>query len=356
LANGTLIIANANLNFNNTATVNVSVIANGTTQANISFSANGTQLGIPAINTALGTMNGNFGVINSTFSTTNTTFGTLNTNITAAATEVSTYVNGTVVLGSANLNFNNTATVNVIGTANGTGQANISFSANGTALGVPAINAALGTMNGNFGTINSALSTTNTTFGTVNSTFGTLNTNITGASTEVSTYVNGTLVLGSANLNFNNTATVNVSGAGNGTGQSNVSFTANVTALGIPAINAALATTNGNFTAINSAFSTSNTTFGTVNSTFGTVNTAVTAAGNVNIYVNGSAVGNSQNVNIVAVNTSNLTIVGSTNVTPGNTTISFDTCFPPGGGGSGSPGGANQQIQFNDAGNCHRSA
>jgi hypothetical protein len=39
-ANGTLVLANANLNFNNTATVNISVTANGTTQTNVAFSVN----------------------------------------------------------------------------------------------------------------------------------------------------------------------------------------------------------------------------------------------------------------------------------------------------------------------------
>ena len=168
------------------------------------------------------------------------------------------------------------------------------------------------------------------------------------ASTQVSTYANGTIVLASSNINWNNTATMNVSVVANGTTQSNVSWNANGTALGIPAINTSLGTMNANFGTINTTFGTTNTTFGTVNSTFATMNTTATAAYNVNIFVNGSAIGNSQNVNIVSANTSNLSIVGSTNTTPGNTTITFDTQVPAGGGGT--PGGANGQIQYNNNG------
>lgn len=45
-ANGSLILAGANVNFNNTATVNVAVTANGTTQANIAFSVNTSNSGV----------------------------------------------------------------------------------------------------------------------------------------------------------------------------------------------------------------------------------------------------------------------------------------------------------------------
>ena len=46
------------------------------------------------------------------------------------ANVVSTFANGTIIVANANINFNNTATVNVVAAANGTGQANISFVAN----------------------------------------------------------------------------------------------------------------------------------------------------------------------------------------------------------------------------------
>jgi hypothetical protein len=48
-ANGTLVLTNANLNFNNTSTVNVAITANGTTQTNVALNANILQI---AINTA----------------------------------------------------------------------------------------------------------------------------------------------------------------------------------------------------------------------------------------------------------------------------------------------------------------
>ena len=54
----------------------------------------------------------------------------INSSVNAAANTVAVYANGVLVLANADLNFNNTATVNVFATANGTGQVNISFTAN----------------------------------------------------------------------------------------------------------------------------------------------------------------------------------------------------------------------------------
>lgn len=54
-------------------------------------------------------------------------------NLVFASTNTTTYANGTIVVASANNNFNNTATINVSGTANGT-QSNIAFSANANAI------------------------------------------------------------------------------------------------------------------------------------------------------------------------------------------------------------------------------
>lgn len=167
----------ANLNYNNTSTVNVSVVGvDGNTTANIALTANvkaitalteanvtlaygqanaayaaanaaegDAQLAIaqfPAINSAVAALNSaaatdntTFGVHNSIFSTLNTTFGTTNTQILLAQNTVAVYANGTLTLGNANLNFNNTATVNVHVLANGTGQVNVSFDANVTGGG-----------------------------------------------------------------------------------------------------------------------------------------------------------------------------------------------------------------------------
>ena len=68
---------------------------------------------------------------------------------------------------------------------------------------------------------------------------------------------------------------------------------------------------------------------------------------NTGIFVAGAIVANSLNVNFVSGNTSNINITGTSNTNPGNVTITIDTRVPPGGGG-GSPGGANQQLQFNN--------
>ena len=230
-ANGSLRMANANVNFNNTATINVSVTANGTNKyANVELTANSTALGIPTINSHLGT-------INTTFGTVNTTFGTLNTNITtanaqaniardtangayaqanAAANTVAVYANDTIVLTKANVNFNNSATVNVGVTANSTtGRANIQFTVNTTSTGIVAAgdqaNTARDTANGAYGQANAAANT-------------------------VAVYANDVLVLAKSNVNFNNSATVNVSVTANTTtGRSNVQLTVNTTSTGIVA-------------------------------------------------------------------------------------------------------------------------
>jgi hypothetical protein len=98
-ANGTLTLANADLNFNNTATVNVSTTANGTGQVNIGFTVNSAAVG--------------------------------------GAYQADVYANGTIAVTNGTLNFNNTSSISVSVTANG-GQANIAFSTN-TALSVTSI-------------------------------------------------------------------------------------------------------------------------------------------------------------------------------------------------------------------------
>lgn len=325
LANGTVAIANANVNFNNTATVNVAVTANAPGQGNVSFTANSTALGIVALNAAVVTINTTFathntelvnlntavGTINTTLAVVNTTFGTLNTNILAAGAGI--WANGTLTQGmpNANVNFNNTATVNVATAANGVTQVNVSFSANGTALGIPTINATLVTINTTFGTLNTEIATLNTATGTMNGNFGVINTTFGTVNTTFST-INSTF------------ATVNTE---------------------LTNLNAAAAT-------INTSLGTLNTTFGTINTSLDTMNTAIVQAGNVQVFVNGVATGNSVNgnINFVSGNTSNLTLTGTLNTSPGNATVTIDTCFTPGGGGGGSPGGTNNSIQINNLG------
>jgi hypothetical protein len=57
---------------------------------------------------------------------------------------------------------------------------------------------------------------------------------------------------------------------------------------------------------------------------------------NSGVYVAGTLVANNPNINFVAANTSNLSITGTSNTSPGNVTITIDTRNPPGGTGGGS--------------------
>jgi hypothetical protein len=93
-ANGGVVSnSSANVNYNNTATVNVGVTANGN-QSNVAFTVN-----TSAINY-----------------------------------QVDVYQNGTLVIANANLNFDNTATINVAITPNG-GECTLQFNANSSSSG-----------------------------------------------------------------------------------------------------------------------------------------------------------------------------------------------------------------------------
>ena len=98
-------------------------------QANLAYSA---------ANTAQTYANSLSTSINTTFSTTNTSIGTVYGQANAAYSKANTqgvFANGTVVIANtANLNFNNTASVNVSAVANGTLQSNISFTINTSAI------------------------------------------------------------------------------------------------------------------------------------------------------------------------------------------------------------------------------
>jgi len=72
----------------------------------------------------------------------------------AAANSVAVYANGVLVLSNANLNFNNTSTINVFATANGTGQVNVQFVANLTSTS--AANAAYAQANAAYDEANNA--------------------------------------------------------------------------------------------------------------------------------------------------------------------------------------------------------
>lgn len=252
-ANGSLVVANVATNFNNTATVNVLATSNGT-QGNIAFSANGTALGVPAINTALGTMN--------------TTTGSAYAQANAAANLVAILANGTVVLANGNVNFNNTATINVLAVANGTtGKANVSFSVNlSSVIGsgtVTNVATGLGLTGGpvtTIGTISANIANTTqqgitqlidtvvtsdignaATANAVTTAWNLANTANTTANVALALGANAWILANtdfvyanggasnvhSGNLNFNNTATVNVAVSANGTTQANITFSVN---------------------------------------------------------------------------------------------------------------------------------
>jgi len=205
---GNLVIANANVNFNDSGTVNGNVTIGNTAnliQANIQFVANGTAIVGPTAQTA-----------NTALFNANLAYGQAN----SAANTVAVLVDGSLILAAGELNFNHSGTINVSATANGTGQTNVSFAANDTALGIPAIQAALGVTNTAIINIESALAATNAAVANIYSTAN-------AAANTVAVFHNGALVLANVNLNFNDTATVNVAVNANGTIQTNVEFTVN---------------------------------------------------------------------------------------------------------------------------------
>ena len=138
----------------------------------------------------------------------------------SAANTVATFANGQLVLANANLNFNNTSTINVVSSANGTTQANIAFQVN--------ISAVSGGTN----------------------------------SYEADILANGHLIIANANLNYNNTATINVDVTANGSSQANLAFNANVAAIAGPA-----------FIQANTAYAQANAAYGQANAAYAEANT-----------------------------------------------------------------------------------
>lgn len=93
-ANDSLILANGKLNFNNTATVNVAVVANGSSYANVAFSVNTSAVG--------GGGGGNYGA--------------------------DIFLDGSSVVTNANINFLSSNDVTISAVANGSTRANITLS------------------------------------------------------------------------------------------------------------------------------------------------------------------------------------------------------------------------------------
>jgi hypothetical protein len=133
LANDGVVVANAIINFNNTATVNVGHSANGTYASNISFSVNTSAVG------------GGSG---------------------GGANVVTVKANDTVVVANARINFNNTATINVVASANGTYESNIGFTMNTAAI--PGAGAAYNQANNAYLAANNAYNAANVANGTAN--------------------------------------------------------------------------------------------------------------------------------------------------------------------------------------------
>lgn len=88
----------------------------------------------------------------------------------------------------------------------------------------------------------------------------------------------------------------------------------------------------------------------------GTFSQPITQFANNGIYVAGTLVANNPNINFVSANTSNLSITGTSNVSPGNVTITLDTRSPGGGGAyevdifhGGTSVQTNSNLNFNDS-------
>jgi hypothetical protein len=192
-ANDIVVLANAFLNFNNTATVNVVAAANGVFESNISFTANGTALGIPAINVTFGTINSTFATVNSTFASINTSLGLANT----------AYDQANGAYGQANAAYAE-ANASIIIAENAYATAN---SRGGLVLAITSAN------------------TSNLVIGG-NSTNVTIDTRLVGGgggSNTVGVLANGSFVV-NGNVNFNNSSSINTSITANGTVQANVQF------------------------------------------------------------------------------------------------------------------------------------
>ena len=156
-ANGASTLSAQQLNFVNSPTVTVSIVAGtgaaaGT--ANISFTAISsgasaadayTQANVAytVANAAYGTANSGYGVANLAYGTANLAYGTANTGygqansaFTAAnnaANTVQVYANSSLIVSKANLNFVNSTNI-IVSAVNNSGQANVGFAVNTAAI------------------------------------------------------------------------------------------------------------------------------------------------------------------------------------------------------------------------------
>jgi hypothetical protein len=276
-ANGSLLLLDGNVNFNNTSTMNVYAYATGENQppeANIEYAVNVTAVVMQAQNSASIYANGSLINPNALINLINT--NSLNVNagvfaigytnvgfdvnttaiVVSAQNTAAVYNNGTLALPNASINFNNTTTINVSTIQNGTGQINVAFLANtstdwayganitaqsayslagsvgststsGTSGAYNQANGAYAQANGAYAQANGAYVQANGAYAGSNIVYAVANS----AANTVATFANGVIVLPNANLNFINTTTINVVAAANGTTQSNVGFTVNTTSV-----------------------------------------------------------------------------------------------------------------------------
>lgn len=293
-ANDSLILANGKLNFNNTATVNVAVVANGSSYANVAFSVNTSAVG--------GGGGGNYGADifldgSSVVTNANINFlssndvtisavanGSTRANVTltvpqlsnayaranSAANSVDVWIGPVRVAPNVGLNYNNsnsiiwTAGVNgatlraniraevIPATNTGTSgivnlESGITSTANDVAAAAYAANLASLTpvfvagsligshRNVNFAVANSSnltITGTSNSSGNVTLTFDTRvpagGGNDPAGANLVAIYANNSLVMANANINFNNTSTINVAVTANAANKrANIAFSLN---------------------------------------------------------------------------------------------------------------------------------
>jgi len=266
-ANAGSTLSNKQLNFNNSASIQVTVADSGGGNANITFITTGA-----AVADAYEQAN-------------------------AAANTVATFANGTIVLAKGNLNFNNTSSVNVAASANGSTQSNIAFDVNTasfTSIGVATAPITLAS--------NVTVSKDLTVSGNLRVEGDTTTFNVGNLAIEDSEIILNSNQSGSPTLNASIFAE---------RGSSNDTFIRwNETAdkwgwsddgtltyyfedlnQGLVTHNTTFSTVNTTFGTVNTTLGTLNTTFGTTNTTFGTVNTNITNvnANGLNAYAQANA-------------------------------------------------------------------
>lgn len=166
------------------------------------------------------------------------------------------------------------------------------------------------------------------------------------AANTVAIYANNALVYANANVNFNNTSTVNVSVTQNvANKRANIDFSVNLTAIGIPSITAGFATVNTNIdtanTQANQARNTANVASSTATLAYAAANSA---ANTVRVSANSGSTLTSRQLNFV--NTSSVSVSVSANPDGTNANISFTAAAAT----PVTPGGSTKQVQFNNGG------